>query len=62
MGVFVRPGIVISVLENNGSGTVLASYSKQYPKYGHVNLDGAYAKAYAEIEKDLRQHFIELFY
>lgn len=62
VGVFVRPGIVISVLENNGSGTVLASYSKQYPKYGHVNLDGAYAKAYAEIEKDLRQHFMELFY
>lgn len=62
VGVFVRPGIVISVLENNGSGTVLASYSKQYPKYGHVNLDGAYAKAYAEIEKDLRLHFMELFY
>ena len=62
VGVFVRPGITISISENAGTGKFLSSYSKQYPKYGHISLEGAYAKAYAEIEKDLRLHFMELFY
>lgn len=62
VGIFVRPGIVLSVTANDGSETVLTSYSKQYAKYGHITLNGAYAKAYAEIEQDLRLHFMELFY
>jgi hypothetical protein len=37
-GLFLRPGIVVSI---ERSGKALFSYSKNYPRYGHKTRDGA---------------------
>lgn len=59
VGVFVRPAISLQVFSLDGSNEILGSYSRQYPKYGHRDLSNAYAKARVEIEKDLKENFID---
>ncbi|WP_296031158.1 hypothetical protein [uncultured Treponema sp.] len=59
VGVFVRPAISLQVFSADGGNEVLDSYSRQYPKYGHRDLSNAYAKARVEIEKDLKENFID---
>ena len=59
VGVFVRPAVSIQVVSAGGSGEVLGSYSRQYPKYGHRDLSNAYAKARVEIEKDLKENLLD---
>ena len=56
VGVFVRPSLSLTVSSQDG---VVGSYSRQYPKYGHLNLEGAYAKARVEIEKDLKANLLD---
>jgi len=58
-GVFVRPAVSVQVVSAGGSGEVLGSYSRQYPKYGHRDLSNAYAKARVEIEKDLKEKLLD---
>ncbi len=58
VGIFVRPAVSI-IVESKTNGEVLGSYTKQLPKYGHKNLDGAYAKANVELEKDLKENLID---
>lgn len=62
IGVFVRPSVFINIIQTGENGRVLNSYSKQLSKYGHKNWDGAYGKAMAEVEKDLRANFMSVFY
>jgi hypothetical protein len=54
-GLFLRPGIVVSV---ERSGKALFSYSKNYPRYGHKTRDGALNRMFMAIEKDLEENFI----
>lgn len=58
IGVFVRPSISINV-ESKITGQTLSSYSRQLPKYGHKNIDGAYSKALTEIELDLKANLMD---
>ena len=58
-GVFVRPNLALKIL--NRRGDVLYSYSRQYKKWGHRDFDSAVRKAYAEIDKDLRADFMNVF-
>ena len=41
--------------------TWLYSYAKAYKRWGHINVEGAKKKAFVEVEKDLRAHFMEIF-
>jgi hypothetical protein len=54
-GIFVRSGLVVRVERNNRA---LFSYSKNYPRYGHLTLEGAYNRVFLEIGKDLEENFI----
>jgi len=58
VGVFVRPAISLQVFSSS-MNEQLGSYSRQYPKYGHNNLEAAYAKARVEIEKDLKANLLD---
>ena len=58
-GVFVRPNLALKIL--NRRGDVLYSYSRHYKKWGHRDFDSAVRKAYAEIDKDLRADFMNVF-
>jgi hypothetical protein len=54
-GLFLRPGIVVSV---ERAGRELFSYSKNYSRYGHRTRDGALNRMFMAIEKDLEENFI----
>lgn len=56
VGVFARPGISLHVVDER-SGETVYSFSRQYKKLGHKDVDGARAKAITEIEKDIRASF-----
>jgi hypothetical protein len=56
IGPFVRCGIAIRIERD---GKALFSYSKNYPRYGHKTIDGAYNRAFLAIEQDLRENFME---
>ena len=58
-GVFARPNLSLKIL--NQQGEVLYSYSRRYKKWGHRDFDSAVRKAYAEIDKDLRADFMNVF-
>ena len=55
-GNFVRPDILITIL--NGNGSVIDSYSKAYPRYSHQNMKNAYSLAFVRIEQDLEENFL----
>jgi hypothetical protein len=54
-GIFIHPGIVLRI--EHGDRT-LFSYSKNYNRFGHMTLDGAYNRAFIAMEQDLEQNFI----
>jgi hypothetical protein len=54
--IFVRSNFTIT-LETTRAWETLFSYSKNMPRAGHINLDGAYNRAWLNIEKDLDEHF-----
>ncbi|MDR1429447.1 MAG: hypothetical protein LBI85_04085 [Spirochaetaceae bacterium] len=54
-GVFIRPGVTLRI---ERGGAVLFSYSKNYTRYGHITLDGAYNRAFLAVERDLEENFI----
>lgn len=56
VGVFACPNVSLSVVDET-SGNPVYSFARQYKKWGHKNEDGARAKALAEVEKDIREHF-----
>ena len=58
-GVFAQPNLSLKIL--NQQGEILYSYSRRYKKGGHRNFDSAVRKAYAEIDKDLRANFMNIF-
>jgi hypothetical protein len=58
-GIFIHSGISLQI--NNGTGNLLFSYTKNYPRYGARNQDMAYNIAFREIEKDLEANFITEF-
>jgi len=53
-GIFIRSGITVRIERN---GNALFSYSKNYQRYGHQTLNGAYNRAFMAIEKDLEENF-----
>jgi len=61
-GSFVTPHLTLRIVDSKNNGKTLASYSKSYKKWGHVNLEGAMRKAFVEVEKDLKKAFMEFFY
>ena len=62
VGSFVTPRLTVRIVDSKNNGKTLASYSKTYKKWGHVNLEGAMRKAFVEVEKDLKSAFMEFFY
>lgn len=62
VGSFVTPRLTVRIVDSKNNGKTLASYSKTYKKWGHVNLEGAMRKAFVEVEKDLKSAFIECLY
>jgi len=52
--IFIHSGISARV---EGKDKTLFSYSKNYPRYGHGNLNGAYNRAFTAIEQDLEANF-----
>ena len=60
-GVFVTPRLSLNIIDTKNGGKSLASYAKAYKKWGHINVEGAQKKAFFEVEKDLRLHFLEIF-
>ena len=60
-GVFVTPRLSLNIIDTKNGRKSLASYAKAYKKWGHVNLESAQKKAFSELEKDLRLHFMEIF-
>jgi hypothetical protein len=54
-GVFIRPGLRITL---ERGGRALFSYSKNFTRYGHKSLDGAYNRAFLAIEADLEENFL----
>ena len=60
-GVFVTPRLSLQILDLKNGGASLASYSKAYQKWGHINVEGAMKKALFETTKDLHLHFMEIF-
>ena len=61
-GVFVTPRLTLQIVDAQNKKRKLASYSKSYKKWGHINLDDAMRKAFVEMEKDLKVHFMDFFY
>lgn len=61
-GVFVTPRITLQIIDTQNKSYKLASYAKAYKKWGHINIDGAMRKAFVEMEKDLKVHFMDFFY
>lgn len=60
-GVFVTPRLSLQIIDLKDGGKSLASYSKTYQKWGHMNIEGAMKKAIFEVTKDLHLHFMEIF-
>ena len=60
-GVFVTPRLSLQIIDLKDGGKSLASYSKTYQKWGHMNIEGAMKKATFEVTKDLHLHFMEIF-
>ena len=60
-GVFVTPRLSLNIIDTRNGGKSLASYAKTYKRWGHINAEGAKKKAFIEVEKDLRAHFMEIF-
>ena len=60
VGVFVTPRLSIKIIDAEND-KVVASYSKVYEKWGHINLEGAMDKALFEVSQDLALHFMEIF-
>ena len=60
-GVFVTPRLSLNIIDTKNGGKSLASYAKAYKRWGHIHLEGAKKKAFVEVEKDLRAHFMEIF-
>ena len=60
-GVFVTPRLLLNIIDTRNGGKSLASYAKAYKRWGHINVEGAKKKAFVEVEKDLRVHFMEIF-
>ena len=60
-GVFVTPRLSLNIIDTKNGRKSLASYAKAYKKWGHINVEGAQKKAFFEVEKDLRLHFLEIF-
>jgi hypothetical protein len=58
-GVFIHSGISLQL--SNRAGTLLFSYTKNYPRWGARNQDMAYNIAFREMEKDLEANFIREF-
>ena len=61
-GVFATPRLSVQIIDAKSGGVPVASYTKAYKKWGHMNEEGALKKACVEVEKDLRQHFIGFIY
>lgn len=55
VGFFVQPSISLHMTESDAP---VSSYVRHYDKYGHKTKEAAYHKAWAEIAKDLREHFM----
>ena len=60
-GVFVTPRLSLNIIDTKNGEKSLASYAKAYKRWGHINVEGAKKKAFVEVEKDLRAHFMEIF-
>ena len=60
-GVFVTPRLSLNIIDTKNGRKSLASYAKAYKRWGHINVEGAKKKAFVEVEKDLRAHFMEIF-
>jgi hypothetical protein len=52
--IFIYSGITVRV---EGKDKALISYSKNYQRNGHINLNGAYNRAFMAIEQDLEENF-----
>ena len=61
-GVFVTLRITLQIIDTQNKSYKLASYAKAYKKWGHINIYGAMRKAFVEMEKDLKVHFMDFFY
>ena len=59
-GYFVKPSLSIRIMSVADSHTV-GVYSKRYKKWGHLDYERAYRKAFVEVEKDLQEHFTDIF-
>ena len=60
-GVFITPRLSLKIIDTKNGEKSLASYAKAYKRWGHIHLEGAKKKAFVEVEKDLRAHFMEIF-
>jgi hypothetical protein len=54
---FVRSAVDAEILLS-ADRTVLFSYNRSLPRYGHATMEGAYGRAYLNIERDLEDNFI----
>ena len=61
-GIFATPRLFVQIIDARNGGASIASYTKAYKKWGHISEEGAIKKACVEVEKDLRQHFIDFIY
>jgi len=52
--IFITSGITVQV---EGKDKAILSYSKNYERYGHATLNGAYERAFMAIEQDLEANF-----
>jgi hypothetical protein len=57
---FVRSSVDIQIALTKTKAVVF-SYHKNLPRYGHSSLEGAYNRAYLNIEEDLEGNFIKEF-
>jgi hypothetical protein len=57
---FVRSGVDVKITPVSQS-TVVFSYNRSLPRFGHATMEGAYGRAYLNIEKDLDENFTKEF-
>ncbi|MDR1626343.1 MAG: hypothetical protein LBT33_07360 [Spirochaetia bacterium] len=58
---FVRPALDVKI-SLASKKTVLFSYTKNLSRSGHASLEGAYGRAYLNMESDLEENFVSEFY
>jgi hypothetical protein len=58
---FVRPALDVKISLASKKAVVF-SYTKNFSRSGHSSMDGAYGRAYLNMESDLEENFVNEFY